>query len=73
MDFLVLSEARALVGMQTSTFSFYLTQHRAIEGRPYGAAYCDVNVTSPSDHTHEPGGVFDIAAKLLYEDDGMAR
>ena len=69
MDFLVLSEAHALVGMQTSTFSFYLTQQRAIAGRAFEAAYCDVNVTSPTDHTHEPGQVFETAAKFRYEDD----
>ena len=69
VDFLVLSEARALVGMQTSTFSFYLTQQRAIDGRPLGGAYCDVNVTSPTDHSHEPGQIFETAAKLRYEDD----
>ena len=69
MDFLVLSEAQALVGMQTSTFSFFLTQQRAIEGRPFGTAYCDVNVTSPADHTHEPGQIFEAAARLRYDDD----
>ena len=72
VDFLVLSEARALVGMQTSTFSFYLTQRRAIDGRPFQTAYCDVNVTSPSDHSHEPGQVFETAAKLLYDDDATS-
>ena len=69
VDFLMLSEAHALVGMQTSTFSFYLTQQRAIEGRPFGAAYCDVNVTSPADHTHEPGQIFETAARLRYDND----
>ncbi len=69
MDFLVLLEARALAGMQTSTFSFYLTQQRVIEGRPFGAAYCDVNVTSPADRSHDPGQIFEAAARLHYDDD----
>ncbi len=65
----MLLEANALVGMQTSTFSFYLTQQRVIEGRPLGAAYCDVNVTRPADHSHDPGQIFEAAARLRYDDD----
>ena len=67
----MLLEAHALVGMQTSTFSFYLTQQRVIEGRAFGAAHCDVNVTSPADHSHDPGQIFEAAARLRYDDDPM--
>ena len=34
VDFLVLQRARSFVGLGSSTFSFYLREHRALEGIP---------------------------------------